>query len=384
MRIAIPREIAPGEQRVALTPDMVARLTKAGHAVSVQSGAGERAGFPDAAYAAVGATLVADAAALYGEAEAVLKVHRPGASALPNGRHETDLLRPGSILIAFLRPAGDAALLERLAARDVTAFSMELVPRISRAQSMDALSSQATVAGYKAVLLAANALPKFFPMLMTAAGTIRPATVLIIGAGVAGLQAIATARRLGAVVESFDTRPAVKEQVQSLGAKFVSIELETRDAEDAGGYAKALSADHLQREQALIAKHVTGADAVITTAQIPGRPAPVLITEAMVAAMRPGSVIVDLAAESGGNCEASQPGRTVTVHGVTVMAPLNLPSELALHASQMYARNVTALLELLAPKGLLNVDMNDEIVRGSCVTHGGRVLYPPAPVLAVT
>jgi len=381
MRIAIPREIAPGERRVALTPDMAARLIKGGHSVAVQSGAGEGAGFPDGDYATAGATLVPDPAALYAGADAVLKVHRP-TSGVSNGAHEATLLNKGCVLISFFRPASDTALLDQLAAREVTAFSMELVPRISRAQSMDALSSQATVAGYKAVLMAANTLPKFFPMLMTAAGTIRPATVLVIGAGVAGLQAIATARRLGAVVEAFDTRPAVKEQVQSLGAKFVSIELETHDAEDAGGYAKALSDDHLQREQALIAKHVASADVVITTAQVPGRPAPRLITTPMVRAMRPGSVIVDLAAESGGNCEASQPGRSVTVEGVTILAPLNVPSELAFHASQMYARNVTALLELLAPKGILNVDMNDEIIRGACVTHGGRVLFPPAPAPA--
>ena len=379
MRIAVPRETAAGERRVALTPDMVARLAKAGHTLIVERGAGERAGFPDATYQTAGATLVADAAALYADAEAVLKVHRP-LHGSANGASESAMLRPGAVLISFLRPANDAPLLAELAARTVTAFSMELVPRISRAQSMDALSSQATVAGYKAVLLAADALPKFFPMLMTAAGTIRPATVLVIGAGVAGLQAIATAKRLGAVVEAFDTRPAVKEQVQSVGAKFISIELETHDAEDAGGYAKALSASHLEREQALIAKHVASADVAITTAQVPGRPAPVLITKPMLAAMRPGSVIVDLAAESGGNCAESQPGRTVVVDGVTVMAPLNLPSELAFHASQMYARNVTALLELLAPKGTLNVDMNDEIIRGACVAHDGRVLYPPAPV----
>ena len=379
MRIAVPRETAPGERRVALTPDMVARLAKAGHSLTVERSAGERAGFSDTAYETAGATLVADAAALYAEAEAVLKVNRPLHGAA-NGASEAAMLRPGAVLISFLRPANDAPLLAELAARKVTAFSIELVPRISRAQSMDALSSQATVAGYKAVLLAADALPKFFPMLMTAAGTIRPATVLVIGAGVAGLQAIATAKRLGAVVEAFDTRPAVKEQVQSVGAKFISIELETHDAEDAGGYAKALSASHLEREQALIAKHVASADVVVTTAQVPGRPAPVLITKPMLAAMRPGSVIVDLAAESGGNCAESQPGRTVVVDGVTVMAPLNLPSELAYHASQMYARNVTALLELLAPKGTLNVDMNDEIIRGACVAHDGRVLYPPVPV----
>jgi NAD(P) transhydrogenase subunit alpha len=381
MKIAIPRETAAGERRVALTPDMVARLMKRGHTVSVERGAGERAGFPDAAYQSAGATVVADPVPLYGEAEAVLKVHRPLHGAA-NGASEASMLRRGTLLVSFLRPANDPPLLAELAARGVTALSMELVPRISRAQSMDALSSQATVAGYKAVLLAADSLPKFFPMLMTAAGTIRPATVLVIGAGVAGLQAIATAKRLGAVVEAFDTRPAVKEQVQSVGAKFISIELETHDAEDAGGYAKALSASHLEREQALIAKHVAAADVVITTAQVPGRPAPVLITQPMLAAMRPGSVIVDLAAESGGNCAASQPGRTVVADGVTVMAPLNLPSELALHASQMYARNVTELLELLAPKGTLNVDMNDEIIRGACVTHDGKVLYPPAAVAA--
>ncbi len=378
MRIAIPREIAAGERRVALTPDMAARLAKAGHSVSIERAAGERAGFPDATYESSGAAVVADVATLYRDADVVLKVHRParGDSVEPN---EAGLLRAGSVLIAFLRPAGDAALLAQLASQKVSAFAMELVPRISRAQSMDALSSQANIAGYKAVLVAANALPKFFPMLMTAAGTIRPATVLVIGAGVAGLQAIATARRLGAVVEAFDTRPAVGEQVRSLGAKFVSLELDSHEAEDAGGYAKALSADHLEREMALLAKHVANADVVITTAQVPGRKAPVLITEQMLTTMRPGSVIVDLAADSGGNCAVSQPGQTVTAHTVTVIAPLNLPSELAFHASQMYARNVTALLELLAPKGALQIDMDDEIVRGACVTHAGQLLYPRAP-----
>ena len=376
MRIAVPREITPGERRVALTPDMVARLIKGGHAISIQTGAGESAGFADAAYAAVGATMVREPAALYRDADAILKVQRPIWSFAAEAS-EAELYRQGAVLIAFLKPGTDAGALDKLAARGVTALAMELVPRISRAQSMDALSSQATIAGYKAALLAANALPKFFPMLMTAAGTIRPAKVLVIGDGVAGLQAIATAKRLGAVVEAFDTRPAVEEQVKSLGAKFVSLELESHDAEDAGGYAKALSADHLRREMDLIARHVSEADAVITTAQIPGRPAPVLITQETLGAMRPGSVIVDLAAESGGNCEASQPGRTEVVKGVTVMAPLNLPSELAVHASQMYARNVTSLVELIAPKGTLNIDMNDEIIRGACVTHAGQVLYPP-------
>jgi len=371
MRIAIPREITAGERRVALVPEMAARLTKAGHAIAVQAGAGEAAGFGDGAYEAAGAAIVRDVRSLYREAEAVLKVQRPVWSEALEA-HESDLLAPGAVLVGFLKPGVDPKLLERLASGGVTAFAMELVPRISRAQSMDALSSQATVAGYKAVLLAANALPKFFPMLMTAAGTIRPATVLVVGAGVAGLQAIATARRLGAVVEAFDTRPATKEQVKSLGAKFVELDVEHQDAEDAGGYAKALSADHLRAEMQLIAKHVASADIVITTAQIPGRPAPVLITEEMVTSMKPGSVIVDLAAESGGNCEASRPGRTEIVHGVTIMAPLNLPAELALHASQMYARNVTSFLELLAPKGTLNVDLDDEIIRGACVAHAGQ------------
>ena len=377
MRIAVPKEITAGERRVALSPEMAARLTKAGHAVSVQAGAGVSAGFTDAAFEAAGAALVRDASTLYRDADAVVKVHRPAWSDAAEAS-EFEMMKEGAVLVGFLKPGVDSTLLEKLAARNISAFAMELVPRISRAQSMDALSSQATVAGYKAVLLAANALPRFFPMLMTAAGTIRPASVLVVGAGVAGLQAIATARRLGAVVEAFDTRPAVREQVQSLGAKFVSLELESHDAEDAGGYAKALSADHLRREMALIAKHVAVADVVITTAQIPGRPAPVLITQEMVGAMRPGSVIVDLAADSGGNCEASRPGRTEIVHNVTIMAPLNLPSELAFHASQMYARNVTSLLELLAPKGALTIDLNDEIVRGACVTHDRRVRYVAA------
>ena len=366
---------------MALTPEMVTRLTKGGHTVSMQAGAGEGAALGDEAFAAAGATIVREPAALYRDADLIVKVQRPTWSFAAEAS-EAELFRSGSVLIGFLKPSNDASLLEKLAARNVTAFAMELVPRISRAQSMDALSSQATVAGYRAVLLAAAALPKFFPMLMTAAGTIRPAKVLVIGAGVAGLQAIATAKRLGAIVEAFDTRPAVEEQVKSLGARFVSLELESHDAEDAGGYAKALSADHLRREMDLIATHVASADVVITTAQIPGRPAPVLITQETLAAMKPGSVIVDLAAESGGNCEASQPGRTEIVKGVTVMAPLNLPGELAVHSSQMYARNVTALIELLAPKGTLNIDMNDEIIRGACVTHAGQVLYPPGRAAA--
>jgi NAD(P) transhydrogenase subunit alpha len=300
-----------------------------------------------------------------------------------------DLLRPGSALVGFLSPRSDADLLRRLAARDVTAIALELVPRITRAQMMDVLSSQSTVAGYKAALLAANAVQRFFPLLMTAAGTIRPSKVLVIGAGVAGLQAIATARRLGAVVEAFDTRPVVKEQVQSLGASFVELDVSAADAQDSGGYAKELAEDHIRREKQLIHEHAANADAVITTALVPGRRAPILISEATVRAMRPGSAIVDLAAEQGGNCELTVPGETVVRHGVTIVAPLHLPSELAHDASQMYSRNVAALLKHLAPDGKLAIDLSDEITGAVCVTANGEVrldpgtgIVSPAPKLA--
>jgi NAD(P) transhydrogenase subunit alpha len=379
MKIGVPREIIAGEKRVALVPEVVARLVKGGHTITVETLAGERAGFPDAAYQAAGATIAPGAAAVYGDAEIVLKVQRPVRND-PIGRHEVELLSPGAALVAFLQPRSDAALLRMLAERKITSFAMELVPRITRAQMMDALSSQSTVAGYKAALLAANAVGRFFPLLMTAAGTIRPAKVLVIGAGVAGLQAIATARRLGAVVEAFDTRPVVKEQVQSLGASFVELEVSSDEAQDAGGYAKELAEEHIRREKALIHEHAAKADAVITTALVPGKRAPVLIAAATVAAMRPGSAIIDLAAEQGGNCELTVPGETVVRHGVTIVAPLNLPSELAYDASQMYARNVAAVLTHLAPKGELVVDLSDEITRGACVTaHGEVLLDRPAP-----
>jgi len=341
MLIGVPREIARGERRVALVPDVVPHLTRAGHRVVIERGAGRRAGFTDEAYRAAGCDLADTAAEIYSTAQMILKVQRPGREEA-SGEAELDLFNEGSVLIGLLQPSGDPALFQQLAERKIIACSMELVPRTTRAQMMDALSSQSTVAGYKAVLLAANALQKFFPMLMTAAGTVRPARVLVIGAGVAGLQAIATARRIGAVVEAFDTRPVVKEQVQSLGATFIELDVHAEQAQDAGGYAKELSKEHIKREKELIHKRALDADVIITTALIPGKPAPLLIDAETVKAMRPGSVIVDLAGEQGGNCELSVPGETTVQHDVTIIAPLHISSDLAFHASQMYAKNVAA------------------------------------------
>lgn len=375
MLIGVPREIASGERRVALVPEVVSQLTRAGHRVVVERGAGIRAGFTDEAYRAAGCDLADSAEEIYSTAQMILKVQRPGRAEV--GEAELDQMMEGSILIGLLQPSGDPALFQQLAERQITACSMELVPRTTRAQMMDALSSQSTVAGYKAVLLAANALQKFFPMLMTAAGTVRPARVLVIGAGVAGLQAIATARRIGAVVEAFDTRPVVKEQVQSLGATFVELDLHGEDAQDAGGYARELSKDHIRREKELIHKRSLKADVIITTALIPGKPAPMLIDAATVAAMQPGSVIVDLAGEQGGNCELSVAGETVVRHDVTIIAPLHISSDLAFHASQMYAKNVAALVVLLAPKGELNLNFSDDIINAVCVTAGGEIRHAP-------
>jgi NAD(P) transhydrogenase subunit alpha len=369
LNVAVPKEIAPGERRVAATPDIASRMVKSGCTVFVQRGAGAAAGFLDPAYEAAGATMVADAAAVYAQADLSLKVQRPFSG--DGGANEIAMLREGSALIAFLQPLVTPEIAEQLAARKVTAFSMELIPRISRAQSMDALSSQATVSGYKAVLVAADALPKFFPMLMTAAGTVAPAKVLVLGAGVAGLQAIATARRLGAVVSGFDVRAAVKEQVESLGAIFVSTPHE--EAEGTGGYAKELSSDQQERDRQVIAAAAADSDVVITTALIPGKRAPILMKEAAVAAMRPGSVIVDLAAEMGGNCELSQPGSTVVKHDVTIIAPLDLPSTMPLHASQLYARNVFALFSHLVRDGALQLDMSDQITKETCITRDGEI-----------
>ena len=378
MKIGVPRETVPGEKRVAATPEVASKLVKSGFEVTVQTGAGDAAGFSDGDYRSAGATLSPTAADALGDADAVLKVRRPVFSAAL-GKNEVELLKPNALLIGLLDPRGEQEGLRPIAQRGVTAASMELVPRITRAQMMDALSSQSTVAGYKAVLLAANAVGRFFPLLMTAAGTIRPARVLVIGAGVAGLQAIATARRLGAVVEAFDTRPVVKEQVKSLGAQFVELDVNEHDAQDAGGYAKELAAEHIAREKQLIHDHASKADAVITTALVPGRRAPVLISAETVRAMRPGSAIVDLAAEQGGNCELSQPGKTVVEHGVTILAPLDLPSQLAYDASQMYARNVAALLMHFAPKGTITLDFNDEITKAVVIAAQGEMRLAPPP-----
>ncbi|MEH2363757.1 Re/Si-specific NAD(P)(+) transhydrogenase subunit alpha [Nostoc sp.] len=370
MRIAVAKEIEVGERRVALIPDAVARLVKQGLEVWVETGAGEGAFFSDSAYQAAGATIISDTAKLWGEADILLKVSPP--QEREDGRSEIELLREGAVLVSFLNPLGNPVVAQQLANRQVTALSMEMIPRTTRAQSMDALSSQASLAGYKAVLIAAAALPKYFPMLTTAAGTIAPAKVFIMGAGVAGLQAIATARRLGAVVEAFDIRPAVKEEVQSLGAKFVEVKLE-EETVAAGGYAKEISEASKQRTQEVVAEHVKNSDVVITTAQVPGRQAPRLVTEEMVAQMKPGSVIVDLAAEQGGNCACTEPGKDIVWNGVTIIGPINLPSSMPIHASQLYAKNVTSLIQLLIKDKALQVDFGDDIVDAACVTHAGEI-----------
>ncbi|AMA08740.1 Re/Si-specific NAD(P)(+) transhydrogenase subunit alpha [Picosynechococcus sp. PCC 73109] len=365
MKIAVARETVAGERRVALTPDQVSRLVKKGWEIHVEAGAGEASLLPDAAYEEAGAKVIGDRQSLWQEADLLVKV------AVPT-EEEVALLPEGSMVASLLNPLGQPEIIQKLADKKITALGMELIPRTSRAQSMDVLSSQAGVAGYKAVLLAAAALPKFFPMLTTAAGTIRPAKVFVIGAGVAGLQAIATARRLGAVVEAFDIRPAVKEEVQSLGAKFVEVQLEEETA-TAGGYAKEVSEDSKKKSQALISDHVATADVVITTAQVPGRRAPVLVTDDMIARMQTGSVLIDLAGEQGGNCEGCEAGREVQVHGATIIAPINLPSTVPVHASQMFAKNMATLLQLLIPEGTINLDFADDILDSVCVTHQGEI-----------
>ncbi len=359
MRVAVPREAAPGERRVALVPESIGRLTGAGFEIAVERGAGAAAGFTDEAYAEAGATL-AEGAALYEGADAVVRVAKPSAD-------EVAELKDGIVLIGFLTPLTDPEGVGRLTARGVVGFAMESVPRITRAQSMDALSSQATVAGYKAVIIAADRVPKMFPLLMTAAGTVAPARVLVMGAGVAGLQAIATARRLGAVVSSFDVRPAVKEQVESLGATFLDLGVKGEETE--GGYAKELTPEQQAAQQAALEQRIPDFDIVITTALVPGRPAPRLIPASAVQHMRPGSCIVDLAAEAGGNCELTQPGDEIVRDGVTIVGFTNLPSQMAFHASQLYSRNVVALLQHLAPGGELTLDFEDEITAGACVTR---------------
>jgi NAD(P) transhydrogenase subunit alpha len=368
LKIGVPKETAPHERRVAVTPDVAARLAKGGFALLVERGAGDAASFDDDAYRAAGATVVPAAAELFAQSEVVLKVQPPTAA-------EVRLCRAGGALVALFQPGAERETVSALAAARVTAFSLALLPRITRAQPMDVLSSQATVAGYKAVLLAAATVGRFFPMLVTAAGTLAPARVLVLGAGVAGLQAIATARRLGAVVSAFDVRPAVKEQVESLGAKFLEMQV-GEQAETAGGYAKQLSEETHRRELAFLAQQVKDADIVITTAAIPGKRAPILVTADAVRGMKRGSVIVDLAVETGGNCELTEPGKDVLHNGVLVLGPLNLPSTMPYHASQMYAKNAASFLLHVARDGKLAVDFADEIIRETCVTHAGEVRKP--------
>jgi NAD(P) transhydrogenase subunit alpha len=372
MKIAVPRETAPGETRVALTPQAVGQVIADGNEVLVQAGAGDESFLSDAAYKEAGATIVKDAPTLYRDAQMVLRVGRPSDD-------EIKQLKSGTVLIGTLGALSNPKLAQALAAAGVTAISMDAIPRITRAQSMDTLSSQATVAGYKAVLIAAERLPKFFPLLTTAAGTVRPARVLVFGAGVAGLMAIGTAKRLGAVVEATDVRPVVKEQVQSLGGTFLEVEMtdeEKASAQTAGGYATEMSEDYKRRQAELIASRVGEADAVITTALIPGRPAPRLITAEMVKAMRPGSVIVDLAAEAGGNCELTQPGKEiVTDNGVRIIGLLNLPATMPGSATQMFSKNIQTLVKHLVPSGELVLNFEDEITKGATITHDGKVVH---------
>lgn len=373
MKLGVPSETVEGERRVALTPDGVKTLKSRGFEVMIESGAGARAGFDDEAYRQAGAEIVSGDQ-VFEYADLVLKVQGPQDGSAAS---EVNRLRPGSMIVSFLFPTSNLDTVAQMASRNVTSFAMDLVPRITRAQSMDALSSMSTVAGYQAALIAASLLPRFFPMLTTAAGTIPPAKVLVIGAGVAGLQAIAVCKRLGAIVEAFDVRAAVKEQVESLGARFVSMPHLTEDAEDASGYAKEVSSDTHVKELELIASRLPKNDVVITTALIPGKPAPVLITTEMVKLMSPGSVIVDLAAPNGGNCEATVPGQTVVVDGVQIAGPTDILSTMASDASRMYSRNLAEFLSLLAPKGTLNLDMEDQILRDTLVTHEGKVVHEP-------
>jgi len=365
VKVGVLAETRQGERRVALVPDVAARLITSGFEVAVEAGAGEQASFTDDAYRKVGAVVEANRQVLLGTADVILSVQPPLLE-------DVVLIQAGAVTISFLQPTTQRAVIEEFAARGVTAFSLELLPRTSRAQSMDALSSQSSLAGYKAVLMAANRLGKFFPMLMTAAGTIPPARVLVLGAGVAGLQAIATARRLGAVVEAYDVRPAVQEEVQSLGAKFLALALDTQEGE--GGYAREQGEEFLSRQREGLTEYVAANDVVITTASVPGRRAPVLLTASMVGGMRRGSVIIDLAAESGGNCELTQPGQVVEVDGIWIDGTINIPSSMALHASQLYARNVTNLLHLLGNPGELSLNFEDEIIKGCCVTHAGQIV----------
>lgn len=368
MIAGVPKETIPGEKRVSITPDAITKLKD--HNFLVEHAAGEAANITDSAYTEKGASISPDSSSLYSQADLVFKVQPPTQA-------EAGQFKEGAALISFLYPLANLQTVRKLVERKATAFAMELIPRISRAQSMDALSSQANVSGYKAVLIAADTLPKLFPMMMTAAGTISPARVFVMGAGVAGLQAIATARRLGAVVEAYDVRPIVKEQIVSLGAKFVEVAIEAKDAQTAGGYAKAQSEDFYRKQQELLAEHAKMADVIVTTALVPGQKAPILVSEEAVKGMRPGSVIVDLAAEQGGNCALTDPGKTVVKFGVTIHGPFNVPSSMAPQASQLYARNVTSFVSAIIKQGVLDIDMKDDLVRGSLVINKGEVVHEP-------
>ncbi|MCH7752534.1 MAG: Re/Si-specific NAD(P)(+) transhydrogenase subunit alpha [Planctomycetes bacterium] len=372
MKVAVVRETYPGERRVALVPAVAPLLTKAGWQVFVESGAGDAAGFTDHDYEAAGAAIIEGREAAFQKAEVVLHVRALGANPQA-GRADLEKLRPGQVVVGMCDPLGNPEAMRELADRKATVFALELMPRISRAQSMDVLSSMATIAGYKAVLQAADHLPKLFPMMMTAAGTLLPAKVLVIGAGVAGLQAVASARRLGAVVQAYDVRPVVKQQIESLGAKFVELDLDTGDSEDQGGYAKQLTDEQIDAQQQQLADIVAECDVCISTAAIPGKPSPVLIIADGVRRMRPGSVIVDLAAERGGNCELTKADQTVVEHGVTILGPTNLPSEVPQHASQMYAKNLVTFLLSLTKEGELDIDLNDEVIRDTLAAKDGQV-----------
>ena len=373
MNVGVPRESFPGERRVALVPAAIPNLTKAGLEVVVEAGAGTAAGYPDADYAAKGAKILADRAEVFRAADVVTQILCYGSND-KTGKADVPLFRNGQVLIGFLRPLGSIATIQEIASKGVTSFSVELMPRTTRAQSMDVLSSMATICGYKAVVLAADTSPRIFPMLTTAAGTITPGRVFVIGAGVAGLQAIATARRLGAVASAYDLRPAAKEQVHSLGGRFVELPIEAKDAEDARGYARAQDENFYQRQRELLGKVVAESDVVISAAVIPGKKPPILVTKEMVASMAPGSVIVDLAGERGGNCELTRPGEIVVEHGVTIIGWFNLASTVPYHASQMYARNVSAFLLHLVKDGKLQLNLEDEIVRETMLTRGGEVV----------
>ena len=373
MIIGVPKESYPGERRVALVPLVVPVLSKAGFQVVVEAGAGEQAGYPDVHYSEKGARIVSDRAAVFAEADIIVQILCYGSNDV-TGRADLPLMRRGQVLIGFLRPLGSVEALQEIAGRGVTSFSVELIPRTTRAQSMDALSSMGTICGYKAVLAAADRLPRMFPMLTTAAGTITPARVFVIGAGVAGLQAIATSRRLGAVTSAYDLRPAAKEQVQSLGGRFVELPVEAKDAQDERGYARAQDETFYQRQRELLGRVVKESDVVITAAVIPGKKSPVLVTREMVEGMAPGSVILDLAAERGGNCELTRTGQNVVEHGVTIIGAINFASGVPYHASQMYARNLTAFLQYLVKDGQLQLNVEDEIIRDTLVTQGGEIV----------